>query len=157
MTELKLEANVTISDMNFGDEASRRIKSYLGGRTGEDITNTKLRGILEMVNKIYSSASYSPGSRLSERHLGDIHYLKSKLAYEHKEDSVKRFIEHTGIMNPLEEIVKSGEKAKFLLYCRYMESLVAYSRYHLAMNRAESQQPRSGGNRNYGNQQGGRR
>lgn len=57
----------------------------------------------------------------------DIQYLKVKMAYEAGRDQdVKEFIKGTYLM-ALVAYIDSYEK--FILYCRYAESLVAYTKF----------------------------
>ena len=52
-----------------------------------------------------------------------------KFAYQAGRDrKVKAFVEKANLMGELENIGESREKA--ILFCKYMESLVAYHKYH---------------------------
>ena len=149
MTKLVFEKNKFIDTSDFGNFAQNRIIEYNEEvLERERITKTKIRGILDLVNKIYNRVMYNPRDTLSEEEIADIAYLKVKLAYEcsREESSVrcshprrmncdckkitKKFIEKTFLMNPIDEIIKSGSKDQFLLYARYVESLVAYFKYY---------------------------
>ena len=142
MTQLNLGknaagANVTVDDTNFGEMANSRMKQYIDKPFIDDkgrkanITHSKIRNILEMVNKIYNNVLFIPGSDLTKNQLSDIAYLKVKMAYESGRDkSVEDFIKRSCIMNPITHIVNGKKKDDFLLYCRYVESLVAYFKYY---------------------------
>ena len=142
MTRLNLGKNaagadVTVDDTNFGEVAMSRMKQYFDkpytDKWGKNanITSSKIRNILEMVNKIYNNVFFISGNELTNNQLSDIAYLKVKMAYESGRDkSVEDFIKRSCIMNPITNIVNSKKKDDFLLYCRYVESLVAYFRYY---------------------------
>ena len=130
-------ADVTVDDTNFGEMAMSRMKQYFEKPFTDkrgysaNITSSKIRSILEMVNKIYNNVFFMSGSELSKNHLSDIAYLKVKLAYECGRDkSVEDFIKRSCIMNPITHIINGKRKDDFLLYCRYVESLVAYFKYY---------------------------
>lgn len=132
--------NVMINDTNFGDIAMSSMKQFFKKSLAQKglITITKLRSILEMVNAIYYNVLFITDSDLTENLLSDIAYLKVKMAYESsRENSVKEFINHTNIMNSIDAIVNSKKKDDFLLYCRYIESLVAYFKFEEMLNREE--------------------
>ena len=140
MTQLNLGKNKAgveiINSSNFGDTAKKIIDLYFStakiNKWGkkEIITSSKIRGILEMVNIIYNSVLFNTGSELTESQLSDIAYLNTRLAYECREEIVKKFIDSTCIMKPIKDIVNSKKKDDFLLYCRYAESLIAYFKYN---------------------------
>ena len=139
----KTNEEVSIDSSTFGSFAQRRIQDYNKEieshnerekdwkKQKKPITTTKIRGILDLINKIFNRVMYNAENQLSENQLADIAYLKIKLAYECGRDIVvKDFVEKTFLMNPIDEIVKSGNKNQFLLYARYVESLVAYFKYY---------------------------
>lgn len=142
MTQLTLGRSasgesVQISEVNFGDVAMARIKQYMDNapvnRRGEKetITTSKIRNILEMTNNIYNNVFYLTGDELPNGILSDIAYLKIKMAYESgREKTVEDFVKRSCLMNPISEIIKSKRKDVLLLYCRYVESLVAYFKFY---------------------------
>ena len=142
MTQLNLGKNsagadVIVDDTNFGEMAMSRMKQYFdkpfidGKGRSITITSSKIRNILEMVNKIYNNVLFIPDSELTKNQLSDIAYLKVRMAYECGRDkSVEDFITRSCIMNPITHIVNSRKKDDFLLYCRYVESLLAYFKYY---------------------------
>lgn len=144
---LKEGKNGTIIDdedkMNFGTVAEERILAYRKNvrenREITYITRSKIHGILALVNKIYNRVIFNPNDVLEPDQVSDIAYLEVKIAYEMgrdpekkngKEIAVKEFLEETYLKNPIKDIVESKKKEDFLLYAKYVESLVAYFKFH---------------------------
>ena len=51
------------------------------------------------------------------------------MAYEAGRDlTVKDFVEEAGLLEQLKDV--QSDRKKLLLFCRYMEALVAYHRYY---------------------------
>ena len=89
------------------------------------LTTTKLRGIYA---HIVNLASRIGSQEEFEKLKGDLQYLKVKMAYEAgRESAVKSFFEKTNLMGMLDSVPTYD---RFLLYCRYAESLVAYFKYY---------------------------
>lgn len=89
------------------------------------ITTTKLRKIYGQIANLYTKIA-SEEDFVAFR--GDLQYLKVKMAYEAgRENSVKEFLEATGLMKAIDEL---HSYEQFLLFCRYAESLVAYFKYY---------------------------
>jgi len=125
---------VYLDEQNFGIMAEKLIEEYRKdlpkNKQGElaMISKSKIRGILELVNKIYNDVFYIAENELNTHQISDIAYLKVKLAYEYgREDSVAQFIKKTRIMDVVDQI---KTKDDFLLYARYVESLIAYFKFH---------------------------
>ncbi|MDR1773643.1 MAG: type III-A CRISPR-associated protein Csm2 [Clostridioides sp.] len=158
----KKGTDIVINEKNFGSTAQEIIKKYkyeaekgyyyyqgkkrIQKEKGEMISTSKIRGILDLVNKIYNEVFYSIEDKLTTKQVSDIAYLKVKLAYEcgrEKEEKrtdlegkkierigVDLFIHKTGIMSALDEVIKEESREKFLLYARYVESLIAYFKFY---------------------------
>jgi len=137
MTKLILGKNkegkeIYLDDTNFGELAEKRIIEY--NKTPiQKISKSKIRGILELVNKIYNDVFYLVENPLDTNHLSDIAYLKVKFAYESAKEErdktkpIDEFVKQTRIMHLLDQIKTKDE---FLLYARYVESLIAYFKFH---------------------------
>lgn len=129
-----------LTSENFGDFAEKKIQEYnespipknnKGNPMYAKITRTKIRAILDLVNKVYNRVMYLDSETLTSEQVADIAYIKVKIAYEAGRDAgVKDFIEATGLMKPINSILNRKQKADFLLYARYVESLVAYFKYY---------------------------
>ena len=130
-----------INKVNFADRArnvigslakkdkktNERIKTPNGFKF--DLTTSKIRNLLSMTNSLYNQALHIRGDKLDDEIIHDIQYLKMRFAYESgREPAVKEFVNKAGIMKCLNEIGDSREE--LLLFCNYMESLVAYHKYY---------------------------
>ena len=102
---------------------------YVWKKEMKDLTTSKIRNLLSMTNALYNQALHVRGDVLDEDIMHDIQYLKMRFAYESgREPAVKEFVNKAGIMKCLNEIGNS--KDDLLLFCNYMESLVAYHKYY---------------------------
>ena len=129
-----------INKINFADEAGKAIRKLverdkenkpkiIGGKYQFKLTTSKIRNLLSMTNALYNQALHIRGDVLDEDIMHDIQYLKMRFAYESgRERAVKEFVDKAGIMKCLNEIGNS--KDELLLFCNYMESLVAYHKYY---------------------------
>lgn len=112
-----------VREDNYADCANeimrRREQDFPG------LTTTKLRGIYA---HIVNLASRIGSQEEFEKLKGDLQYLKVKMAYEAgRESAVKSFFEKTNLMGMLDSVPTYD---RFLLCCRYAESLVAYFKYY---------------------------
>ena len=99
-------------------------------RKKEAVSITKFRGILSHTNKIYNAVMSNEKNEIKDNQLYDFAYFKVRLAYESgRDEEVKFFIEHLFLEGPIDKIINcesDTQKACFLLYTRYLESLIAY-------------------------------
>lgn len=101
---------------------------YTQKRNYRNLTTTKIRNILTLVNQLYNRIVLLSGD-LPESIVSDIRYLKIRLVYESgREPDVMRFCKDTGIIDAIDFIGNS--KPYFLRYAKYMEALVAYHRFY---------------------------
>ena len=94
------------------------------------LTNSKIRNLLSLVNNLYTDIVRSSGAneRLSEAIEGKIQYLRLRFVYEAgREKSVKDFVDKADIIRHLKRI---ETRSDLLLFCRYMEALVAYHKFN---------------------------
>lgn len=98
------------------------------GRLNFDLTTSKIRGILSLVNDIYNSESIRNDDLLTEENIAKTQMIRVRMLYEAgREEATRRFVEKSGL---LEEIKKIGNSRKnFIEFARYVEALVAYHRY----------------------------
>ena len=124
-----------ITEENYVDKAEqviKRLKEKKNPKTGKPIpmvTTSKIRNILSMSADIYNDVVNSAENSLSESEKSKIDYLRVRVVYEAgREPSVKNFIEEAQII----DILKSIERTRkdYILFNRYMESLVAFHRYY---------------------------
>ena len=121
-----------ITSTNFGEKAESFIVKYAPATEPRDkITTTGIRNLLDLVNKIYNRVHISNEEILEEALISDIAYLKIKFSYAAgREPKIKRFLEQTYMIQLLDPIIKSRKKEEFLLYARYVESLIAYFKFY---------------------------
>ena len=136
MTELKI-GNEKVNSTNFGDFAEKAIrginhKPFVNSKREEQkITTSKIRGILELVNKVYNRVINTNDVELSENILADIAYIKVKIAYESgREPVVKDFIQRTAFTAAITDVMNQRTRESFLLFARYVESLIAYFKFY---------------------------
>ena len=121
-----------LTNENYVGEAEKVIRNLLDKNRGRILTTSKIRNILSMISDIYNDVRYLSGENLNAEILGRIQYLKVHIIYEAGRETgklkpVKDFIEEADLLNIIDSIGKSKEK--FLLFCHYMEALVAYRKY----------------------------
>lgn len=130
--------NVDLNQLNahnYVDLADEVMKSMLDYERAEKsksrLTTTKIRSLLTLINRAEDLARLESGTELSEARIQDLLHAQVRFAYESgREESVKRFLEQTQLLSFLKCVIQRGEKAKFELFARYFESLVAYHRFH---------------------------
>ena len=94
------------------------------------MTTTKLRSLLTLVNRVENLERLESGENLSDELIQDLLHAQIRFAYEAgRENSVKEFLELSQLLNLLKEVIQNRTKAKFELFARYFESLVAYHRF----------------------------
>lgn len=99
------------------------------GRRVEKLSTSKLRGLLDLVNNLYSKVYYNDDKDIS-RILDDIEYLDVKYAYEAGRDgTVKKFLEESLLKALLPIVIKKNNKKYFIDYCKYFEAYVAYMKF----------------------------
>lgn len=134
VTMMKVDLN-QLNAHNYVDLANEVMKSMLdyerAERSRSRLTTTKIRSLLTLINRAEDLARLKSGTELSEARIQDLLHAQVRFAYESgREESVKRFLEQTQLLSFLKRVIQSREKAKFELFARYFESLVAYHRFH---------------------------
>ncbi len=125
-------------DSDYVDIAERHIKSLLFvdkyGKSGfGELTTSKIRNILSLVNEIYNDVVLLKNNELPTEMKDRIRHLKVRLAYEAgREPIVKSFVTKTALIEGIDEIKE--EKVKFIRFAKYLEALVAYHRFHGGRN-----------------------
>lgn len=126
-----------INDGNYVDVAEKVIltlkeKGRPNKRTGEKellLTTSKIRNLLAMTADIYNEVVNQKESVLSENVCSRIAYLRVRFIYEAgRDNNVKEFVLQSKVLDILKSIGNS--KKNYILFCRYMESLVAFHRYY---------------------------
>lgn len=121
-----------LTQTNYVDLAEKVIVKDLerDKRGNFRLTNSKIRNLLSLVNNLYTDVIRTGGSdeKLSEAIEGKIQYIRLRFVYEAgREKSVKDFIEKADIIKHLQRI---ETRSDLLLFCRYMEALVAYHKFN---------------------------
>lgn len=125
-----------LNRLNFADIAEKVILSIHAEDKNGKLTTSKIRNMLTMVNVLYNDLLKNRDEILSDDLKGTIQYIKMRFAYEagrDKDEIVKAFLDKANLMKYLDDIGDSREKA--MIFCNYMEALVAYHKYHDGKNR----------------------
>jgi CRISPR-associated protein Csm2 len=135
---------MTLNETNYVDEAEAVIKNLEKDNKGNyRLTTTQIRKILTQVSSIYDRVnSVSDVNEL----IGDFAYLRVQIAYQAGRDisdngkkGVDDFVKkskildkHAYVMWVMENEPNNIEliKTELILFCRYMEALVAYFKYY---------------------------
>lgn len=122
-----------ITKQNYVDVAEDAIKKLRkpdrNGGYKLELTTSKIRNILSMVSDLYTDAQHLREKTLGEDMVGRVQYLRMRIAYEAgREKSVKEFVRTANIL-PFIALV-GNSRQKLLLFCNYMEALVAYHKFY---------------------------
>ena len=120
---------VKLQTDNYVEQAEQVMQDLQAAGKGQiKLTTSKIRSILAMVSELYNDAQRLRAETLSEDLVGRVQYLKMRIAYEAgREGYVREFVKKAAI---LEEIDRIGrKKEQLLLFCHYMEALVAYHKF----------------------------
>lgn len=119
--------HVKLTDQEYVDRAEAVIKKLDEER--KLLTTSKIRNLLSMISSLYDEVRRSTSDKLTAEAMSQIQYIRLHFAYEAGRDkNVKAFVDEADILRHVRDIGES--KAQFMLFCRYMEALVAYHRYH---------------------------
>ncbi len=118
-----------IKTTNYVDQAEKIISNLRDEKGKIKLITSKIRNILSMVSELYNDAQRFREKELSDEMASRVQYLKMRVAYEAGRDgTVRKFVTKA---NLLEEIGKIGrDKDRLIVFCHYMEALVAYHRYY---------------------------
>lgn len=127
--EKKDSDNVVILDkVGYVAQAEKVILEM--NKNKNKITTTKIRSILRMLNQLQREAVQRQKEELDEEFQSSLQYYKMRCVYEAGRDptGVKVFMERSQLITLVDWIGSS--KNNFLLYCHYVEALVAFHRYY---------------------------
>lgn len=117
-----------INSKNYVDKAETVILRLLE-EDKKILSTSQLRKQLAMTAELTAQAERETQAELSQKLQEQIEYLRVQFVYQAgRELLVKKFIDKAGIIKILKSI--NGNREDFLTYCRYMEALVAYRKYH---------------------------
>jgi CRISPR-associated protein, csm2 family len=120
---------VDINNENYVSKAEEVIRELVRIKGERNIlTTSKIRKLLSMLTDIYRKSKDMKTDTLDSTILSKIQYFKLHFIYEAgREPQVKDFVEVAGIIEQIDKIGK--DKKKLILFCHYMEALVAYRKY----------------------------
>lgn len=126
-------SKMSLNKITYVSDAEKVIKSLIytdrNGKQQLSLTTSKIRNILAMISELYTDAIHIMGDKLDEDIQSRLQYLKMRMAYEYgREKTVKSFVEKAKLMEEIDDIKDSKEK--LIIYCKYMEALVAYHKYY---------------------------
>lgn len=122
-----------LTELNFADQAEQVIKSLIrtnrNGKQEFKPSNSQIRNLLELTTNLYNRARKEKTDILSKDIRSDVQYVKMKFAYAAgRERDVNDFVKAADLLNKIDMIKDS--KSELMLFCKYMESLVAYHKFH---------------------------
>ena len=119
-----------LTKINYVDEAEAVVKKLEKDKWDNmKLTTSKIRNILSMVSGIYNDVVHLSEDTLPEEIMERIQYLKMRFAYEAgREGAVRDLVNKARIREELDGIGNSKEKC--IIFCRYMESIVAFHKYY---------------------------
>lgn len=120
-----------IDELNYVDTANNVILALKNDdKFGKlTLTTSKIRNLLSMTSALYTDAQQQREDKLSTEMQSRVRYLRMRVAYEAGRDqTVKSFVVKAELLEQLSAI--RDDRKKLLLFCRYMEALVAYHRFH---------------------------
>lgn len=119
-----------LTKVNYVDKAEEVVKKLERDKWGNyKLTTSKIRNILSMISGIYNDVIHLPSDMLSEELMERVQYLRMRFVYEAgREGAVKNLME----IGSISELIKSigSDKEKCILFCRYMEAIVAYHKFY---------------------------
>ena len=115
-----------ITEENYVGKAESVITALIGRK--ELLTTSKIRKLLAILSEIYTDARHDGKKELSDEIKSRIQYFKMRFVYEAgREKTVKAFWEAAQIEKQIDKIGNS--KKELILFCHYMEALVAYRKF----------------------------
>ena len=123
----KKRSPIELTNENYVKQAEDVINNLIAGKS-KILTTSKIRKLLAMVSDMYTKAKRLKSNTLSSDWVSKIQYFKMHNIYEAgREPSVKKFVEEAQIIEQIDKI--KADKDKLILFCLYMEALVAYRKY----------------------------
>lgn len=123
----KKRSPIELNNENYVKLAEDVINNLVAGKS-KILTTSKIRKLLAMVSDMYTKAKRLKGNTLNSDWVSKIQYFKMHTIYEAgREPSVKKFVEEAQLIEQIDKI--KANKEKLILFCLYMEALVAYRKY----------------------------
>ena len=120
---------IELTNENYVSQAEAVIKRLIDENGKNKIlTTSKIRKLLAMISEMYTKAKRLKSNTLNSDLLTKLQYFKMHTVYEAgRESSVKKFVEEAQITNQIDKI--KTDREKLILFCHYMEALVAYRKF----------------------------
>jgi CRISPR-associated protein Csm2 len=97
------------------------------------VKTNQLRNILSAVNRISNLIDIDKGDETLKSVRGELNSLKVQIIYQSGRTDlvkVKEFENAAKIIRKLSFVINSDSKAKYRLFAKYIEALVAYHKYY---------------------------
>lgn len=124
-------SNVKIDELNYVDKADEVIQKLRApeNKDGNGLTTSKIRNLLSLVSELQTEAKQLKKEALTPELASRVQYLKMRMAYEAGRDKpVMEFVKQADLLRLVSQI--GNDRKKLLLFCNYMEALVAYHKFH---------------------------
>lgn len=121
----------SLGDLTYVKQAEEVILAISDekNRTNNKITSSQIRILLSLINELYDMIRLDTSEKLSTAVQSHIQYIKMKICYQAgRETKVKSFVEQSNLIDYIDQVGDS--RANLLRFCHYMESLVAFHKYH---------------------------
>lgn len=120
---------VKLQTDNYVEQAEKVMQDLQAAGKGQiKLTTSKIRSILAMVSELYNDTQRLRAETLSDELIGRVQYLKMRVAYEAgRDDVVRDFVEMAQLLGEIDRVGR--KKEQLLLFCHYMEALVAYHKF----------------------------
>ncbi|WIK66789.1 type III-A CRISPR-associated protein Csm2 [Globicatella sanguinis] len=113
-----------LTETNYVDKAEKIVQSLNKKNDKFILTTSQIRNILSSTSHLFDKVKYSS----FEDVIGDIKYLQVQVIYQaSRQYSVKDFVNKAELLDILKEV---NSIESIILFCRYMEALVAYFKYY---------------------------
>jgi CRISPR-associated protein, csm2 family len=122
----KKRTPIVLENDNYVEQAEKVILKLMENR--KILTTSKIRKLLAMLSDIYVKARRIKTNTLDNAIRVKIQYFKLHTIYEAgREATVRSFVEEAQLIEQIDKI--GSDKSKLILFCHYMEALVAYRKY----------------------------
>ncbi len=120
---------VKLQTDNYVEQAEKVMQDLQAAGKGQiKLTTSKIRSILAMVSELYNDTQRLRAETLSDELIGRVQYLKMRVAYEAgRDDVVRDFVEMAQLLGEIDRVGR--KKERLILFCHYMEALVAYHKF----------------------------
>lgn len=119
--------HIELTKENYVGEAESVIRQLKKG--SYRLTTSKIRKLLALVSELYNDVKRERSNTLNSDWVSRIQYVRMHIAYEAGRDPVvKEFVQQADLLDIIRHI--GTDKEKLIIFCHYMEALVAYHRFY---------------------------